>query len=392
EDGEWERSRRDGLESLWRPAASTTTSADGRFRLEEAPAGRIRLVAVSDDRPAGRSGVVDVPADGVARGVEIRMEAADGGTTIAGIVLDPERAPVAYASVKIVGGNTSHGSGADESGRFRVRLGDREPRVVTASDPEHRHREARREGVIPGTMDLVLELGAAPRIELTVRSRDGAPVERFAVVTIAVKEAEVLSFLGEADHDEGRAEVSAPAQDFHVEVRANGFFPARLGPFRGAAPPAKLECTLEPAGGVHGIVVAGGEPLSGVRVGLYRPVEKNDTYNGFLLRTETSPVIETESEEHGAFSLSVEEAGSYYLRAEAEGYALAEIGPLSLSPHGQREERILLGTGGTLAVRVRSRDGASVAGTLVAISRGDGLARTERADAEGELSFPRLTP
>lgn len=389
---DWERERRGALGSLWRPAARSVTEMDGSFMLEEARAGRIRLVAVTEDRPAGRSGLVDVPAGGVARGVEIRMEAADGGTTIAGIVLDPDEAPVPYASVTVAGRSSSYSMSADEEGRFQVRLDDREPREVTAMDPERRHREATLQGVRSGTRDLVLRLTPAPEIELAVESREGAPIERFAVATIAERDAEVLVFRPEAERPGGLVVLGAPGQSFFVEVRANGWMPARLGPFPAETPPARLECKLDPAGGVRGIVVASGQPVAGATVALYEPVKEDDTHNGFPLRTKTAPAIETESEEHGTFSLSVDEAGAYYLRAEADGHASAELGPLELSPASQHEARIELGSGGTLEARVRSSAGASVAGTLVAISRGDGRARTERTDERGVVVFPRLTP
>jgi hypothetical protein len=263
---------------------------------------------------------------------------------------------------------------------------------VTALDPERRYREATRRGVRPGTKDLVLQLAPAPEIELAVRSREGAPIERFAVATIAEEGAVVLAFLAEQDRPGGFMTLGAPAQRFRIEVRANGWMPARLGPFAAESPPARLECRLDPAGGVRGVVVAGGLPVAGATVGLYPAVENDDTYNGFLLRMQPRPENETESGEQGAFLLSVEEAGEYYLRAEAEGYALAELGPLALSPASQREEPIELASGGTLEARVRSSEGASVAGKLVAISRGDGRARTERADEHGSAVFSELTP
>ncbi len=391
-DGEWERDRRGALEDLWRPAARTVTASDGSFVLEDAPAGRIRLVAVTDDRPAGASAFVDVPAGGVARGVEIHLEAADGGTTVAGIVLDPGKAAVAFASVRIEGGGSSYSIQAADDGRFRLRLDDRNPRDITAQDPERRYREATRLGVLPGTMDLVLELAPAPEIELSVKSRAGAPIEGFAVATIAERNSEVLTFLPEEERPAGLLVLAAPAQEFRIEVRANGYSPARLGPFSAQAPPTRLECLLDPAGGVRGVVEAGGEPVAGATVGLHQAAQTNDTYNGFPLRMQTSAAIETESGAGGVFSLSVEEVGSYYLRAEAEGYALAELGPLALSPASQSELRIELGAGGTLEVRVRSSEGAPVTGQLVATSRGDGRARTGRADEGGLAVFPRLTP
>jgi hypothetical protein len=387
-----EGSRRAPLESLWRPGARALSSADGSFVLESAPAGRIRVLAVADGRPAGFSGLVEVPPGGIARGVTIRMAPADGGTTIAGIVLDPGGTAIPGASVRIEGGRSSYGIRAAQDGRFRLRLPDREPCDVSASDPAGRHRGATRLGVVPGTTDLVLQLSPADEVELEVRSHAGIAVERFAVALITAREATPLGFFREEERPEGLFLFGVPAQDFLVEVRANGWRPARLGPFPSGAPPRLIECRLAPASGIRGRITADERPSVGAYVALHEAVGENDTYNGFPLRMHTRPAVETESDPQGEFALSVEHVGHYYLRVEAEGYALAERGPLALSPDGEREEDIALDQGGTLVVRVRSAEGASVAGVLVALSRGDGLARTRRTDETGTLELPRLTP
>ncbi len=240
-------------------------------------------------------------------------------------------------------------------------------------------------------VEALLPLASAS-IELQVLSRAGTPIERYAVGTIAVKGAEVLAFQPESPRPAGRSTLAVPAQDFQVEVRASGWRPARLGPFAFASPPPRLEFRLDPAGGVSGTVETKGRPLAGARVGLYEVAATRETYNGFPLRTRREPVLESECGKNGSFSLAVECDGTYVLRAEAEGYAPAEAGPGRAPADRQHEEHIELGLGGQLEARVRSASGASVAGRLVAITRGDGLACTQRSEADGRTLFSGLSP
>ncbi|NOT31018.1 MAG: carboxypeptidase regulatory-like domain-containing protein [Planctomycetes bacterium] len=391
---DWQARRRDTLAGLARPGARALIEPDGSFLLEDVPAGSIRLVAVCEERPAGVSEPLDVPAGELVGDVTIVMGAADGGTSIAGLVLDPDGRVVPYAEVRIASEGTSYSISAGENGRFRVQLGHEKPCEVTAFDPERSHREATLQGIAPGTTDLVLRLVPAPEFELLVLSREGAPIERYAVATISARTSEVLAMQLEAERSEGRCAVSVPAQQFSVEVRANGWMAVRLGPFSAETPPPRLECRLAPAGGVHGVVEAEGSPVPGAWVALYEELGTRETYNGFPLRTSKEPALESESDTDGRFSLSVERAGTYYLRAEVEGYACAELGPLALTPDGLREERIELGRGGSIAVSVRSSSGALIeaVGKLVAISRGDGFARTQRTDEAGRTIFVGLTP
>jgi hypothetical protein len=336
---DWAAGQRDSIDDLARPGARASSSAGGDFRLDDVPAGSIRLVAVAEERPAALSDTVVVPAGGLARDVTIRMEPVVGGTTIAGVVLDPDRRPIPGASVSIAGNRASHTFSTSEDGRFRMRMGHEKPCEVTARDPEQRYREAVLTGVRPGATDLVLVLAEAPSLVLKVRSRAGEPIERFALALKAARGDDVLASWPEAARAGGVAEAVAPGQGFLVEVRANGWRSARLGPFSPEAPPAELECTLDPAGGVSGTVTAAEQAVSGARVSLHESARTRITFNGFPLRSQPEPVQLGTSDPDGRFRLSVDARGSYFLRAEAAGFAPGEIGPLELSPDAEREER-----------------------------------------------------
>lgn len=389
---DWERDRREALEDLWRPGAQTTSDALGGFRLDHVPAGRILLVAVAPDRPAALSEPVEVPRGGLAVGVRLAMEEADGGTTLTGIVREPGGRAVPHAPLLVVapGAESRQFAGAD--GRFELWCDDKQPRDLTALDPVGRLREATRLGVVPGTKDIELCLRAAPELAVRVRTASGAPLERFAVAVLSEARRQALAFFAESERPGGAMVLGAPAQDFSIEVRAGGFQPRRLGPFSGDAPPAEVECVLAPAGELRGVVSAGGRPVAGARVGIQAALERADTYNGFPLRMRPEVEAEVESDAAGAFALGLTRAGTFHVLAEAEGLAPTELGPITLTSEEVRVIEIELGLGGTLEVRVRSTEAAPVMGLPVAFSRGDGRARTQRTDADGRIVLDHLTP
>jgi hypothetical protein len=132
--------------------------------------------------------------------------------------------------------------------------------------------------------------------------------------------------------------------------------------------------------------------VAGALVTLHRVPEHVRTYNGFPLRMEQYAAMESRSRDDGTFLVSVEEAGRFFARAEAEGHAAAEVGPLALDPKTATEQVFSLGPGGSIAVQVRSIEARGTAGVLVAVSRGDGGAFTRRTDGDGRVAFERLTP
>lgn len=368
----------------------TISAADGAFELAALPAGPRRLVARIEGREPGLSEVLEVPRAGRLDGVEIRMPPAGSGTAVSGVVLDPSGEPVAGARVEAAAGNSTYAVLTDAAGAFRFDPGRRVRCRLVATDPRSRHGEAVLADVPAGRGGIELRLAEVATLTLVVRG-EGAPVVDFWALALDGDD-QVLATVYPEERPDGRASFARPTSRFRVEVRANGWRPGILGPFEPGDSNATIECTLEPASGVGGRVLRGDVALGGATVTLHPARTTEATTNGFPVRSDWNPWNRTRSAADGTFALSVEEPGDYYVRAEAEGLAPAEVGPLALDPDVEHEADLVLGPGGALAVRVRSSEGRGVAGTLVALSRGDGGARTWRCDGNGELHVDTLTP
>jgi hypothetical protein len=225
-----------------------------------------------------------------------------------------------------------------------------------------------------------------------VASKTGAAIERFSVLVVGSRDSrQQLASFPEEEHPEGALHLGVPTQDFEIEVHANGWMPGHYGPFPSDRAPARLTCQLEPASGVSGRVLAGGQPLPGALLTLRAAMTTDSSYNGFALHAELQPIVSATSDAQGEFSLSVEERGDYYLRAEREGYAWRRS---ALRPGTGRPAQT--GTSsrarGLIEVTLRSSARPLGAGELVAFSRGDGLARTQRVGPTGTLPLNDSTP
>lgn len=306
---------------------------------------------------------------------------------ITGIVLDPERRAVRQARLVARSSQRELHVFAGLDGRFEIPCEDREPFDLIALDPGQRLREAVRRGVRPGTAGLELELRPAPELEVRIASRQDVPIERFALVVLALERNLPLAFHAEAERPGGLAVVAVPGQDFRLEVRAEGWLTARSEVFGAETHPARVELRLAPAGGVRGRVTAAGEPLGSARVRLHAAADPDASFHGFPLRLRRESAAEGESDRQGFFELLVAEPGAYHLLVDAPGFALAEHGPLALTPEAVREENVALDAGGRLELRVHASDPAAAAGVRVAFSRGDGGAFSELTDEHGRIAL-----
>jgi hypothetical protein len=385
------------------PALSDGT---GAFLLEGAPVGALRLWAGKERHRAGRSGLVEVRAGAEESGVEIRIEAERAEDRIEGRVLAPDGSPVRYPSLF---------AQADGEGRSNTIRVNREPEAgkdgsfslavhfpadfhILAEDSYGRWGAAFAGPIRPGNRSVEMKFPEARRVTLRVRSRAGEPVTSFGADLGHATVRFGYRFRGvqPGDHPGGEAEFLAPGFPFLAEVTAEGFAKAKLGPFDPASLPETLDCVLEPVAAARGRVTAGGAPVPGARVVALRAVPAGSKCVCDDLPCRWYPDAEAETPAtpaSGEFSLPLRDRGAFVLRAEAEGFAPAEVGPLEFDPaRGVEGIEIPLGRGGTLEGRVLPPPGRSPEGTIVVVHRGDGRPRSLRVGPDGRFRFEGLTP
>lgn len=389
----------DGPQDTW---AVTTSGDDGVFRMEDVPAGDVRVWAGAEGRRWATSDDLRVRPGEELRDVELRVDPVPAEEEIGLLVVDPEDRPVPHALVGYhYRGEGQSGSGsteADEDGRLDFVIPVRTDYDFTASDPEGKLRPGVARSVAPGTVDRVIRLGEARALTLEVRGPDG-PVAEFSGRVRSFHEDRGLSgpsVRTEAGDVPGRAVLQLPVEPFEVTVEAEGFARTTLGRFDPEEIGETLAVVLVPLPGVTGRVLdERGAPMPGARVSLHAAVGANEALviNGFPARSQRHPEARVTSDDEGRFRLTPQEAGSFYLRAEVDGKAPRESGPFELTPDlGASGLEVVLVPGGAIEGRVLVPANDSAAGRIVGISRGDGHGVTARTDAAGRFRFEHLTP
>lgn len=376
----------------------TTSDDQGRFRLDHVPEGDVRVWAGAEDHRWTASAVIGVVAAGVHRGLELVIEPIGARDVIDLVVLQPDGTPAPRASVSYrYEGEQQSGSGSsrtDADGRYRLFVHVQTTYSFSAEDSESRYRPAVANDVEPGTRDLVLKLGEVRSLQLVVHAV-GATEVRGLSVSLDNPANEL--HLGDQSVDgvvDGPVEVMLPASVFVLRVKAPGFEAQELGPFEPEGMPARLDVTLRALPGVRGTVLAHGRPVAGAEVVLCPAIQPNQRLevNGFPCRSQAGSAERVTSASDGSFCLTLRDSGSYYIRAEAGGFAPADVGPFELDPErGAEGLRIEVSEGGAIEGRVITPPGETAAGLIVGASRGDGYGSTVRSDAQGQYRFDGLT-
>jgi hypothetical protein len=150
-----------------------------------------------------------------------------------------------------------------------------------------------------------------------------------------------------------------------------------------------------PSPGLSGRIVSEDGGLEGVRVSLHKQVSPDRLVqvNGFDCRSVENAIDSEITGPNGSFFLCPGVSGTWFLRASRDGFAPAELGPLVVDCRkGQDGIELRLTEGGSIVGRVIMAPGRDPAGTIVAVSRGDGFPQSMLADTSGAFLFERLTP
>jgi hypothetical protein len=393
--------------SLWGPrhpgAADTRTEASGQFLLNGVRAGRVRIWAKADGTLYGYTQPIEVRAGQETFGVELVLQPFPDDRLIELSVVTPEEKPVPFANIqydyRAAGSSGSGTTAADAQGHYRHVLAEKVPHDFQAGDPEGKLATAFARGVAPGTRDLVMRLTEPRSMRVRVRD-DRGPVSDYEVTSCEKekekeKEWSRLSGPVPGPHADGVALLPVPTVAFLVKVDARGYQLALLGPYEPEAATDSVDVLLTRLPGVRGRIVSRGHGVSGARVSLHEAVSPRQRLriNHYLARSQRFGIVQGTTDGEGRFDLTLRSDGSFYLRAEASGFAPGETGPLSLrAEEGASDLELELGAGGVITGHVLLPAGESPAGVILGLSRGDGFPRTLRADLDGAYRIEQLTP
>lgn len=352
------------LDELGPPPVST--GADGRYRLENLPAGRLDLVAEADGYLAA------------SRALELEegahLEAGDlelgSGLSIAGQVVDERGAPLRGAMVSVYGAAAGGGSGTTSpEGRFEVRgLG---PGVYTLQAWAEGFANRVVEGVSAGDLSVHLVLGRNGRIEGQLLAAGGRPETAFSFVLRS--EGYTYSAPADAAHDGRFVLAEVPPGVYELEVSVPGYAPARVASVAVAAGEVTrgVVVRLAQGGTVRGVVVAGRER---------RPVEGATVMVESEVGVTAAGVEAVRTGPDGEFTLRNVPEGVHTLRVVHPDHAEAFVAGVRASEGGVTQGlEVLLSQGGLVRGRVlRSEDQRPVAGAAVYV--GDTYGET---DAQG---------
>jgi hypothetical protein len=360
-----------------------TTGAEGGYRLDGVPCGEVEVLASDKLRLVARSAPCSVRAGEETRLPDLVLEEADDADRIRGLVLAADGAPVAGVFVALLAAdeNASYGgvpSGPD--GRFTLLAPRDRTYVLRATDRETRASVKARD-VLTGGREVVLRFGARTEIEVAVRDADG-PIEAFRAV---VEDIDRRGLSGHASHAPGLARIALPAEPFHVYVISPLHRAERVGPFEPASAPAGIEVELERAGGIAGVVLAGGVPVAGAEVHAHGALEDGELHEqlaeGFA--TFVSPMVwaSARTGADGRFFLALRAAGRYRVHASARGYGRAASARLAYLDGARIDGlELALPDAGAIAGRLLVAPEVDPRGRWIGASDGEGhvaLAQTD---------------
>lgn len=391
---------------------SATTDGSGLFRIEGLKPGDVTALAKADGYTRESIQGIEVDAGQIAAPVTITVAP---GSSIEGIVVDPNGKPVADAEVSVMetvidlseggfsgelGSSLAETTAAD--GRFR--LSGLKDSIYNVSASKRGFVPTQKPGVDAGTSDLRLTLGRSGVVFGYVRDKSsGDAIKEFDVKVGSDRFYPMSGIIGGGDPVEvlrgaraaalvNMAEDPAlfaltdlPSDSVNLRISATGFADFRYGPVNAeGGTQIRVDAHLTPEIVVSGIVYdSQGSPLGGATVALDRASTESVTMEGGM-RFERRIAIQDDghgpelvhggeslddtSDDQGRFTIKGVAPGSYSLSARHEEWAPSEPTPLELAEGDRRSDlEVRLLTGGALEGLTYDADGNVMPGARISL-------------------------
>ncbi len=426
-----------GVALMWSPSTSGPNAADGP-RGRSSSGSQFSETMSSAQPVLEKLAVVEPP---VAEPTPPTEEADDLSTT--GVVQHPDGRSFRMARIERSHGGTwsTNKIQTDSEGRFEIVSQDTGAIDVVAWDPGLTHAPVLIRGITPGTGDLVIRFGApVQRLRIEVTDLAGQPLERWTATAIRSDKVSLLGAHGASFEGAGldpvvAAEAAAeavrrssisrlnmplrrrphssypwfavttadaesgllpvPWQLFGIHVNAKGYHTTDLGPFDPTALPDAVRVALEPEPSFGGTVVANGSPVPNASVRVFTEVCRSCVVwkDGHMIGHSHRSCFETTSDGQGRFEIRLGERGRYIARAEADGLAPGDLGPIDLDPTRPTHDlKISLLEPGSIRGRVSLPEHVERESLVITATRGDAFPRKTPIALDGTYRLDGLTP
>lgn len=373
--------------------------ANGEFVVAGLPAGTPAVLRAGAQGRRQASAKVTARAEGAVTGVRVVLERLRENEGIEGRVLAPDGTPAAGIEFLVeFDGRAIRGASlarTDDAGRFFLQTLEQTTYSVRVEDTSRGWTSERIGGLLPGRRDVVLAAQTARVAEIVACGPDGAPIVAFAYRVLLDGGPEgVLDARLEPATASRPARVLVPGGAFSVAVEAPGFAKGKVEHVDPAACGERIVVPMKLLPAWCGVVRSASGPVAGAAVSLHRAAPEDGAMftKGFPLTRETFPDARATTDARGVFELTVREEASYVVRAEAPGFAPAEIPSTRLAATGGELPAIELSGGGAIEGVVTTGGSRSPEGIVVGAARCDGDVHTVTVGADGRFRFERLTP
>jgi protocatechuate 3,4-dioxygenase beta subunit len=385
---------------VWNAKADFASSgADGRYRIEHLPAGKIKVHAIAKGFAPSSHLEVDVIDERDTDGVHFTL---DRAVSIAGTVTDSSGEPIegvkVYASASDYRDVSRSTVLTDAAGRYLLDgLSSATFYVFVDKDgytrPDKRTVKAPAEGV-----DFRLEPNGSISGRVVDRA-SGTPLRRFVIRHGRGRDLNALGLGRHADFESPTGDFTVSDLDagFYVlEVRAEGYAPKRTDPIelKSQAHVQGILVALDHGATIRGVVRRSpdGAAVAGAVVAPRRAREEGGVYFAELGGRPARERASARTDVSGVFVIENVGAGGYILEISHPDYAPAKVEGIEV-PEGAAYDagEVLIYRGGTVAGMVRDKTGASDPNAQVSLA-GKGFDRRVRTGSDGRFEIRSIPP